>query len=92
MDTNDQQRVVFDEDRMRSSMSRPIQQQSKMVSWMLNNFGAFVKTEEQANYALTGIALFIFIISLFLFFRGGSDAPSMTTEEAKQKMMQTMPR
>jgi len=44
---------------------------SKMVKFLIKNFGVIIKNEQQANYVLLGIAVLVFIVSGILFFVSG---------------------
>ena len=44
----------------------------KMVEWVIEYSGGYVKDEKQANYVLIGFVVVAIIFSLFLVFGGGS--------------------
>lgn len=44
----------------------------KIVQWIIKYSGGAVKDEQQANYVLIGFVVLAIIVSLFLFFGGGS--------------------
>ncbi|MDA1335195.1 MAG: hypothetical protein O2794_04290 [bacterium] len=46
----------------------------KIVQWVIKYSGGLVKDEKQANYVLIGFVAVAIIISLFLFFGGGSSS------------------
>ena len=61
---------------------RPVQTLSpetpKMIQWVIEYSGGYVKDEKQANYVLIGFVILIVIISLFLVFRGENEQNTFT--------------
>ena len=53
----------------------------KVVQWAIKYSGGLVKNEKQANYVLIGFAALAIIISLFLFFGGGSGKSGKNEEK-----------
>ena len=47
-----------------------------LVRWVMKI--KFIKTKEQANYVLLGLAVFAALLSIFFFTTGGSSAPRVT--------------
>ncbi|MCH8050186.1 hypothetical protein IIB51_02170 [Patescibacteria group bacterium] len=45
----------------------------KMIQWVIEYSGGYVKDENHANYVLIGFVILIVIISLFLVFRGENE-------------------
>lgn len=52
----------------------------KMVRWLMKISRRYIKTEKQAVFTMLGFSLFAIVISLFLFFGGGS-SPKSPSEE-----------
>ncbi len=70
---NEPPKVVFGGDefqRPRQSFQTPT---PKIVQWVITYSGGAIKDERQANYVLLGFVVLAIIISLFLFFGGGSE-------------------
>jgi len=44
----------------------------KIVQWIIKYSGGYIKDENQANYVLIGFVVLAIVISLLLFFGGGS--------------------
>jgi len=47
----------------------------KIIQWVIKYSGGLIKDKKQANYVLLGLVALAIIISLFLFFSGGSQKP-----------------
>ncbi len=85
MDTNNDDKVidlshVLDDSKSRikfegAEFQRPRSFQTptpKIVQWVIKYSGGAVKDERQANYVLIGFVVVAIVVSLFLFFSGGS--------------------
>jgi hypothetical protein len=48
----------------------------KVVKWVTKLSGGLIKDENQASYVLIGLVVVAIIVSLFLFFGGGSGGES----------------
>ena len=58
---------------------------SRMIQWVINYSGGYIKDEKQANYTLLGFAAVAIVISFFLFFGRGSDTSRTLQENFKNK-------
>ncbi|MEK7480825.1 MAG: hypothetical protein AAB604_01840 [Patescibacteria group bacterium] len=57
----------------------------RVVRWVMENSGGYVKDKKQASYVLLGFAAVAIVISLFLIFGGDSDTSRTLQENFKNK-------
>ncbi len=84
---NEPPKIVFEGEefqRTRQSFQAPT---PKIVEWVIKYSGGAIKDEKQASYVLIGFVAVAIVVSLFLFFGGGSSSynekiiPSMPAAE-----------
>ncbi len=70
--------IEFHEDK--TSRSHYSKETPKIIQWTIKYSGELIKNKKQANYVLLGFVILAVIISLFLFFSGGTDIPKGAIE------------
>ncbi|MBI4155690.1 MAG: hypothetical protein HY507_00470 [Candidatus Zambryskibacteria bacterium] len=71
MDPNDSG-VSFEEDKWKTQVPSFADETPKMVKLVMKISGGAITDQRQAEYVLLGFAVIAIIISIFLFFSGGS--------------------
>ncbi len=56
-----------------ASRSHYSQETPKIIQWTIKYSGGLIKNKKQANYVLIGFVILAVIVSLFLFFGGGTE-------------------
>ena len=69
---NEPPKIVFEGEEFKQSVRSFQTPTPKIVEWVIKYSGGYVRDEKQANYFLIGFVAVAIIISLFLFFGGGS--------------------
>ncbi len=83
---NEPPKIVFEGEQFQRTTRSFETPTPKIVRLVIKYSGGLIKDENQANYVLIGFVVLAIIISLFLFFGGGSD-----TSKTLQKNFENKP-
>lgn len=71
---NEPPRITFEGEEFQRPVTSFQTQTPKIVQWIVQYSGGFIKDEKQAQYALMGFMIAAVVTSIFLFSGGGNEA------------------
>lgn len=88
---NESPKIVFEGEEFQSSNQSFGGSTPKIVGWVMQYSGGYIKNETQANYVLLGFVVLAIIVSLFFFLSGNSKSTPAEERVAREEMLKLHP-